>query len=562
MDQKTALAILKSGSNVFLTGAAGAGKTYVLNQYIHYLKSRNMAVAVTASTGIAATHMDGQTIHSWSGIGINSHLSMSQIQKLRERPYLKKKIAKVSVLIIDEVSMLHRNQLDLVSEVLQAFKENPEPFGGIQVVLTGDFLQLPPICKNEESAANKFAFMGNAWVDAGFKVCYLTQQHRTKDVLLNLLNAIRTAEVKEEHIQIIQDKIESSRYESEDVFPRLYTHNAEVDAINEKFLSELSAKSKKYLASKKGNPNLIESIQSSMLAPKELLLKIRARVMFVRNHTEGNYVNGTLGHVLSFSDEGWPYVETDGGKEIEVKPEKWHISDEGGKELASVTQIPLRLAWAITVHKSQGMTLDKAVIDLSKTFEKGQGFVALSRLRDWSGLCLLGCNQNALELDSLAMKADQRFMELSTELEKSVNFTLLEEQAKQFIKDGGGISDETEIKKNQDKITIKAKKKHTTIATLEMVNEGLSIEQIADKRGFQPVTIMSHIEKLFLEGKKIDPKIIAVDKTLKNNYLKVYKKLSEEEKKSLKSIKEKLSDYSYEEIRKAQLYCVLNKEIS
>ena len=142
MQQSKALAILKSGRNVFLTGSAGAGKTYVLNQYITYLKQHGVPVAITASTGIAATHMNGQTIHSWAGIGIKDYVSDRYLASLRDKKYFRDKMDKVKVLIIDEISMLHRAQLDAVDYVLKFFKQNDEPFGGIQVIFSGDFFEI------------------------------------------------------------------------------------------------------------------------------------------------------------------------------------------------------------------------------------------------------------------------------------------------------------------------------------------------------------------------------------------------------------------------------------
>src|SRR5690554_3920808 len=192
MDQDNALAIMKSGQNVFLTGSAGTGKSYVLNKYIEYLKIRKVPVAVTASTGIAATHMNGMTIHSWSGIGVKEKLSKANLLTMKTKQYLKKGIDRTRVLIVDEISMLHANQLNLVNQVLKFFKDNEEPFGGIQVVFSGDFFQLPPIGNPGEKSRDKFAFMSNAWVEAKPLVCYLHEQHRQESNRLNqILNEIR-----------------------------------------------------------------------------------------------------------------------------------------------------------------------------------------------------------------------------------------------------------------------------------------------------------------------------------------------------------------------------------
>ena len=187
---------MKSGSNVFLTGSAGAGKTYVLNQYIKYLKARKIPVSITASTGIAATHLQGTTIHAWSGIGIKDSLSTRNLRELKEKKYLKKNIEKSKVLIIDEISMLHKKQFDLVNEVLRFFRETEDAFGGIQLVLCGDFFQLPPIGNASEINKDKFCFMSRAWLDAKLTVCYLTEQFRHTDSKLNgILNEIRSASI-------------------------------------------------------------------------------------------------------------------------------------------------------------------------------------------------------------------------------------------------------------------------------------------------------------------------------------------------------------------------------
>lgn len=563
MTQEKALAILKSGANVFLTGAAGTGKTYVLNEYIKYLKSRKVPVAITASTGIAATHMNGQTIHSWSGIGVAEHISSSQLIRMGEKKYLKKHLEEVEVLVLDEISMLHRNQLNMVNEVLQHFKGNFLPFGGIQVVFTGDFLQLPPVTKTRETSKERFAFMSPIWVDAGLKICYLTRQYRSSDQLQKVLDEIRKGSIPQASIELIQTKMEDSRYTEVDIFPKLFTHNADVDAINQKHLCELSGREKKFKASKKGNQKLAEGIMKSMIAPEKLVLKRKSQVMFVRNHQEGMYVNGTLGEVIDFSSEGWPIVAKRNGKELEVRSEKWHISDETGKELASITQVPLRLAWAITVHKSQGMTLDAAVMDLSKTFEKGQGFVALSRLKNWGGLTLLGCNERALELDELARKADARFQEISKDLDECMDIKTLTKTHKDFIEKCGGIVDEKEIKKQEDRIRAKEVKKSTTQITHEMLTKGWSLNRISEERGLKKVTLLGHLEKLLDEGKKIEASVISVPPSLAEDFEKAYLKLNEEKRQSMKEIYQTLNErYDYEALREAKIWLKLENRIS
>lgn len=499
MQQETALALLKSGRNVFLTGSAGTGKTYVLNQYIKYLKDRKIPVAVTASTGIAATHMNGQTIHSWCGMGVKDNIHQVDLRKLAEKKYIQKNVLNAKVLIIDEISMLHKNQLQMVDEILTHLKSSFESFGGLQVVLSGDFFQLPPVTKNEETNRDKFAFMSKSWVDAQLTVCYLTEQFRqTDNELNNVLNEIRKNEVSPESMAILDEAV-YNKFKEEPT--RLYSHNFDVDRVNLQEIETLAGEEEVFVAVTKGNTGLKEMLQKSVLAPENLILKENARVMFVKNNYEKGFMNGTLGTVIGFDpDTGHPMVRMASGKELIAEPEIWSVDDESGKTLASFTQVPLRLAWAITVHKSQGMTLEAAEIDLTKTFETGQGYVALSRLKDIDGLRLLGYNEISLQVDGLALKADKRFQELSEHAEKTTDLSSINKQHIQFIKHCGGITDPDEIKRNSNKIKAKSKKISTQNQTKALFELGKSLKEIADERGLTTGTVISHLVTLKSQG--------------------------------------------------------------
>lgn len=557
MQQSKALAILKSGRNVFLTGSAGAGKTYVLNQYINYLKQHGIAVATTASTGIAATHMNGQTIHSWAGIGIKDYVSDRYLASLRDKKYFRDKMDKVKVLIIDEISMLHRNQLDAVDYVLKFFKQNDEPFGGVQVVFSGDFFQLPPIGEEWEESRDKFCFMSDAWVNSKVHICYLTTQYRqTNNALNDILNEIRSGVISQKMIDLLESRIEYFPDEI-DSQTRLYTHNMDVDRINKGQLHNIDSTTKTFEAKVAGNPALVEVLKKSVLAEENLELKIGAKVMFVRNNFDVGFVNGTLGNVTGYTDKDEPIIKSLDGEFYIAKPETWAIEDEGGKALASFTQVPLRLAWAITIHKSQGMTLDSAFIDLSKAFEKGQGYVALSRLRDLNSLTLHGLNQTALEIDSLAMKADRRFQELSNMIDEKLDEKELQDSWASFIRYSGGTFDKKQIAKNieKNKNSDKVKKKSTVEITLEYVREGLSLEEISEKRGLTSSAIVDHIGKI----KEIEPdldysKYKPSDKIIDMVRL-AYSEIEFEENKVLKPIYDYLNgEIGYEDIKKALLF--------
>lgn len=397
MQQDEALDILKMGHNVYLTGAAGSGKTYVLNQYIKYLREHNIVVGVTASTGIAATHMNGMTIHSWAGLGISDHIDIKQILT---KSSLKKRMAEARVLIIDEVSMLDGHILDAIDAITRAFKDKTKPFGGIQVVLSGDLFQLPPVTKQGEPF---FVFNSEAWNSMNLKICYLNEQHRQDDSnLLGILNAIRSNSVDDSHFEELSARMKPAP-SGQDII-KLYTHNARVDDINQTELDKLQTKSKTYQMTSRGRTAPVESLIKRCLAPEDLVLKLGSEVMFVANNPAKQFYNGTLGKVASFTSDGRPVIQTK-KRLITVDEHTWKTED-GDKTIAEVTQLPLRLAWAITIHKSQGMSLDAAEIDLSKSFEPGMGYVALSRVRNIEGLYIKGINNMAMVVNPQIMEYD------------------------------------------------------------------------------------------------------------------------------------------------------------
>jgi len=430
MTQEYALDLLKLGHNVYLTGAAGSGKTYVLNQYIDYLKTHKVGVGVTASTGIAATHLNGMTIHSWSGLGVKDALTQKDIKGMMVRKHMRDKFSNTKVLIIDEISMLHGYRLDMVDKVCRAFMHRDIPFGGLQIIMCGDFFQLPPVTRSKEEDGG-FAYESKVWNEMDLKVCYLTEQHRqSEDGILTILNDIRTAGASEDTLELLR-----SRYRKEvegfDTPTKLYTHNVDVDSINLQALRTLEGKEHVYTTETSGIPELCEVIKKSCLAPEHLILKKGATVMFVKNNYDKGYVNGTVGTVIDFETKtNFPIVLTKDNREIVASPENWMIQEEHITK-ALISQVPLRLAWAITIHKSQGMSLDAAEVDLSKSFVTGMGYVALSRVRTLSGMKLTGFNAMALKVNNSVLHKDKEFMNLSMENERYLYSLSPEEKGKQ-----------------------------------------------------------------------------------------------------------------------------------
>lgn len=479
MTQDQALNILKTGVNVFLTGEPGSGKTHTINTYVNYLRTLGVEPAITASTGIAATHIGGMTIHSWSGIGIKTKLDKYDLDKIASSEYIVKRIQRTKILIIDEISMLSANTLDMVDMVCREVKQNGEAFGGMQVVLVGDFFQLPPIIKNNivekqnsliPDTENKgiFACDSGAWERARMITCYLTEQYRQDDTdFLSVLSAIRANKVEQKHFDCINTRKVDVDDLLEDI-TKLFTHNINVDQVNNNELSKIEEEVKSFKMSDSGNEAVVSTLRKGCLSPENLELKIGAIVMCTKNNPKEKFVNGTLGTVVSFEEfSGHPIVKTHNGQNIVVAPMDWTV-EENGKIRGQITQIPLRLAWAITVHKSQGMSLDSAVMDLSQVFEFGQGYVALSRVRRLSGLYLLGINEYAFKVHPEVLKKDISFKNKSEEAVQ-VFGKLAESELKKMHGDfivacGGKIK---KIKQNKEESSLN--KTHTK--TFEQIRE-------------------------------------------------------------------------------------------
>lgn len=551
MTQPQALDILKTGANIFLTGEPGSGKTHVLNQYIEWLEDAGISVAVTASTGIAATHIGGMTIHSWSWIGARDTLTAFDLDQIASKEKVVKRLNRAKVLVIDEISMLDGRVLDMVDMVCRTVRQRGEAFGGLQVVLVGDFFQLPPVTLRGETS--RFAFESRAWESAQFLTCYLSDQYRHEDEMLSgLLASIRKNEVDEEHYTLLGEQQEIGY---ENIEPtRLFTHNKDVDAINLTELGRLSTDATTYKMQTRGNKQLVMGLIKNCLSPEKLEVKREAMVMCTKNNFETGYVNGTLGRVVDFDpDDGYPIIETGDEKQIKIAPQTWSL-EENGKVLAEVTQVPLRLAWAITIHKSQGMSLDAAEIDLRNAFTYGQGYVALSRVRTLQGIKVLGLNSQALVVDPRIVHRDERFHSESEDTEyvfDTMSSEELTDMQKQFVHASGGTWGAARGEK-KDK-GARLKKESTYEATKELLLAGLSAQAIAKKREMAVSTIWGHIEKLAEDGvleREHMHVLIPSDISWKTVYPQIAKAYEKHGTEKLKPIYEEMGEkYDYNVIR-------------
>ncbi|HMI09686.1 MAG TPA: PIF1 family ATP-dependent DNA helicase [Candidatus Saccharimonadales bacterium] len=503
MNQGLALEIMLSGESVLLTGPAGAGKTFVLNQFIRLAKSEGKHVSVTATTGLAATHLGGTTIHSWAGIGIADSLPSGFAEHLGKGR--KEIIEKTDVLIIDEISMLHDYRLDMVDEACRLVRRKDEPFGGIQVIMSGDFFQLPPINRGDNRGGG-FVVHSQVWREMDPTICYLQEQHRQDDEeLLEILNALRAGDIRRHHAEKLLARVDETPAEDL-VLTELHTVNVDVDRINDVKLKELGGDELQYTQTTTGSDNYVESLQRSVLAPGTLSLKQGALVMAVKNATDRKYANGSIGTVIDFEPSTeYPIVEFRSGKTVTMMPDTWELRD-GDKKRASITQIPLRLAWAITVHKSQGMTLDAARIDLRKAFVEGMGYVALSRVKNLSSLYLSGINRMALAISEDAQNIDgtlrtraasdsKKFAHLAKNIEKRQK----EPTVKKKASGGSGWTDKIAKMRETHPNAYKPWQPSDDTVLKQDFQNGASIEDLSQKLGRHEGSVKMRLQKHFGE---------------------------------------------------------------
>ncbi|MBU6140277.1 MAG: AAA family ATPase [Proteobacteria bacterium] len=400
----------EEGKNLFVTGGAGSGKSYLLN----FLKRKygHLGLEVTASTGIASVNIGGSTIHSWAGIGL-ANLPIEQIiENLFTAKFarVRRKIKRAKALAIDEISMISCELLEVLNKVFQAVRENEQPMGGIQILLFGDFLQLPPV--NRGSNYFNFCFNSQTWHDLDLQAFVLDGSFRQSgdDDFVKVLNNLRIGNLEKSDRVILESRIGAN--DNGVIRPTiLTTHNLKVEEINSLELKKIPREEVVHVAEYFGEPTRIEFLKKNCLAAEILSLKVGAQVMMIKNtYQKEGIINGSLGIIREFSSrKNYPVVEFANGKILTIAPEEWLIEKfDSEKKIvvteAGVSQVPLILAWAMTIHKSQGLTLDKISCDLSDAFSPGQVYVALSRARSLDGVFIKSINFEKIFADSAAVK--------------------------------------------------------------------------------------------------------------------------------------------------------------
>lgn len=411
-DQTVALDALDSGQNIFLTGAGGCGKTYTAKAWI---ANTDRKVAITATTGVAALNLGGETIHRFSGIGHTPRpeLAPGVISQWRRRRFGNWRerdrwdvLQGVDAIIIDEVSMLRRDQIELIDKVLRGVRDKDEPFGGVQMVCVGDFFQLPPVVTPMDASTfpdlvRPYCFQSKVW--DGFEDIELTKNWRQSDNhFKHILELIRCGQITPE----VQDALQAAQTNKPDlnVEPmRLFPYRRDVAAENMARLSALPGPYRESVVEMDGSPGWGEALKREAPADEILLLKEGAQVMMLTNDREhGQYVNGSMGVVCSV-EPGTVTVDLANGNTAVVGKHMWEKVEQVldgdelvTKHLAGLYQYPIKLAWASTIHKCQGLTLDAIETDLTGCFTPGQAYVALSRVKSLEGLVLRGWNAETI----------------------------------------------------------------------------------------------------------------------------------------------------------------------
>lgn len=367
--------------NVFLTGQAGTGKSTLLRQF---LDSTAMDIAITAPTGIAALNIGGTTVHRWCGMQLgpeDGETFEAAAARLESHPAVnaaRRRVQATDCLVIDEISMMAGRQLDFLNFWVKRLRESETPFGGMQVIFLGDFLQLPPV-RTDQTKPYDWAFRSEAWQEADFKTIKLEKVRRQNDLpFIEMLSGFRVGKMKPRDNQLLRSTL---RMNPRAEITRLMTHNVQVDKWNNYRLSEIESPLHVFEAETTGVEQAVAFAIKNMSTPQVLQLKVGAAVMFTANESDQFY-NGQVGKLTGISGDTLEIESR--GKTFYVGRKKWTF-----KALAvTVRQYPIRLAYAMTIHRAQGLTLDAARIDIRAAREPGQAYVALSRVRTLDGIYL------------------------------------------------------------------------------------------------------------------------------------------------------------------------------
>lgn len=391
-EQANALELLRSGENVFLTGGAGSGKSFLIRQFMKELDSKEMPIL--ASTGAAAVLLGGRTFHSFFGLGIMEGGPDATYQRASKETRLMSRLRKVEGVIIDEISMIPGQALMIAEALAQRARESKLPWGGMRIISVGDFAQLPPVT---QSGQRDWCFINAVWKQSGFQTSMLSHNQRVSDNLfLDVLSDVRHGLSSERVRDFLNEHIQE--HDEDHPGTRLFGRKIYAEKFNEKKLTELDEEEVTIDSIYFGSEKHVELLMKTAPVPVKLILKLGCRVMFLQNDPQKRWVNGTRGVITDIETDKIT-VKKDNGREVQVDKASFALQDAEGNIMASVIQFPLTLAYATTIHKSQGATLDDLWCDLSSLWEPGHAYVALSRLRSSEGLHLIGWSPRSIIVD-------------------------------------------------------------------------------------------------------------------------------------------------------------------
>lgn len=508
----------KTDMSLFLTGKAGTGKTTFLREVVRYTKKKCI---VLAPTGIAAVNAGAMTIHSFFQFGLGPFVQ-GVIEPKSDFRINKSKlelIRHLQLLIIDEVSMVRADLMDHIDVELRRIRRNSKPFGGVQLLMIGDLQQLPPIAHGGEDELLRqyyktlYFFSSSALKSMKYSCIELKNVYRQTDRhFIDILNHARDCTLTSQDISDLNARyIPGFSPKPEDGYIRLMTHNRQVDYVNETELEMLDSKPYTFVAAVTGT-----FPEESYPTADSLTLKKGAQVMFIKNDPERRFINGTLGEVKSIDKNSIAVRLAESGTIIDVEPVEWqnirYQFDEESKEISSkqigrFKQYPLKAAWAITVHKSQGLTFDKAIIDVHAAFSPGQAYVALSRCRTLDGLVLSSPVSASVFMRDNAVDAYMNYISRPVEeLAFSSCYEYFEYEKKP---EPEAVAPVKKVKVNQEKPKKvnkeeprdeSGKKLNTFECSYWLYNQGNTVEQIAEKRGLNPITIEGHLARYVASG--------------------------------------------------------------
>lgn len=393
VEQQIAFEVLQSGENVFVTGGAGSGKSYLIRHFMKTLDPKVMPIL--ASTGAAAVLLGGRTFHSFFGLGIMEGGPQETYHRMKDDPKLFKRLNQVEGVIIDEISMIPASALEIAENLARHHRKSSLPWGGMRVIVVGDFAQLPPVTRAGQK--RDWSFQSSVWEQSGFQVVELTKNQRTYDqTFLDVLADVRQGKVTPRVKEYLDFKIRE--HDEEDETTRLFPRRDQSEIFNNKKLAQIPSEEVKVPSIYLGQEKLVEALKRNAPVPGELTLKVGAKVLFLQNDPQKRWVNGTKGTVVDITADKIT-VEKETWRHVTVEKAQFSLQDAEGRTVASAINFPLTLAYATTIHKSQGATLDEIWVDLSRLWEPGHAYVALSRLRSGDGLKLLGWRPSSVITD-------------------------------------------------------------------------------------------------------------------------------------------------------------------